>query len=931
MPPVRPARRVLIFVAVVLGLWLPPLLALRAADTGRAFSSLPLVDFHFSARPGVNLHPSELTAARLPETLANLDVLGIRWVRFTVPWDAVEPQRGRFNWEAWDAVMAALAERPDLQPVVVLDRSPSWARGEADADNPQAPPLERAYFGAFARALAERYGQQLRYYQVWHEPNIAPHWGAQAVDPAAYVGLLREAALHIRAVDAGAQVVLAALAPTIEAGGANLSDIAYLDGIYAAKGEPWFDVVAAQPYGFFAPPSEPATPERLNFARVTLLRDVLVRRGDAAKPLWASNWGWKAGPGEGSSWAGVDSAAQREFATQAFSTAQRQWPWLGPLFWPALCPDLPEADPLLGFALCEGDGPTPAGEAIAAAAQSAEILPPGHHRLDHPALVYGQGWRVAGGAADPPQTEIAAASGAGAAAPRAGPPLSFKFYGTGIALHVQGGEYWAYLTVTIDGRAANALPRNEEGAGYLVLHDPAAARRIVPLASGLPLGEHTVTLTPVGGWGQWPLQGVMVGDAAASPLPGPGLLAVFAALGTVVVALLVFSPRAGYDRPAVLAQDRRPCITSRRVARPGRKPTHGAAVVRDRTRGDRLLLLPVGCARSAPPGPAGSALRHRTPARRAADCRSTPVLATAEAAAGMGVRAIRAFRLGWPGGIWGAPASGTICTPLYPPLPPRFGVGLGCACSLRGRHALHGDRGRTGSGLARVAHCLPLWSRCLRVGARHSSVGWGRSPTRSFALAAQYCRGSAYRLCHCLTGRPLPARHRKRPGGCRRGYAGAGPVRLAEQSRPGPGSRRSAGPCAGFVRSSAQAPDLRRRCLQSSSWPALPLSARVRCSWVSPRGCWSSSSAARFASVGAGPWGCWRSQPYWRLLGWSCCSAPPLRRSVQFRGGHKLLPPQALARRAQHGARPSAAGRRPGQLPLRLPHALRAARPHGKN
>ena len=157
------------------------------------------------------------------------------------------------------------AAPPHLQSVAVLNGSPAWARRPGDAANPLAPPQERADFGAFAAAVACRYGDQVRYYQVWDQPNIAPHWGARPVDPADYVGLLREAVVQIRSADEDAQIVLAALAPNTEAGGANLSDIAFLEALYAQGAQPWFDVAAAQPYGFSAPPDAPASPAALNF------------------------------------------------------------------------------------------------------------------------------------------------------------------------------------------------------------------------------------------------------------------------------------------------------------------------------------------------------------------------------------------------------------------------------------------------------------------------------------------------------------------------------------------------------------------------------------------------------------------------------------------------------------------------------------------
>ena len=166
---------------------------------------------------------------------------------------------GSSEWERFDRVFELLRAQPRLTPVVVLNGSPAWARRPGDAANPLAPPQERADFGAFAAAVARRYGDQVRYYQMWHQPNIAPHWGARAVDPADYLGLLREAAVQIRSADADAQIVLAALAPNTEAGGANLSDVAFLDALYARGAQPWFDVAAAQPYGFSEPPDAPAS------------------------------------------------------------------------------------------------------------------------------------------------------------------------------------------------------------------------------------------------------------------------------------------------------------------------------------------------------------------------------------------------------------------------------------------------------------------------------------------------------------------------------------------------------------------------------------------------------------------------------------------------------------------------------------------------
>ncbi len=126
---------------------------------------------------GVNLEAGELADPSLADTLRSLEGAGVRWVRFFIPWNEVEPARGQYDWQRFDPVFALLREHPGLQPLIVLNGSPAWARRAGDAENPLAPPQERADFGAYVAAVAKRYGSQVRYYQVWHEPNIAPHWG----------------------------------------------------------------------------------------------------------------------------------------------------------------------------------------------------------------------------------------------------------------------------------------------------------------------------------------------------------------------------------------------------------------------------------------------------------------------------------------------------------------------------------------------------------------------------------------------------------------------------------------------------------------------------------------------------------------------------------------------------------------------------------
>ncbi|HEX9116801.1 MAG TPA: O-antigen ligase family protein [Anaerolineae bacterium] len=484
----------------------------------------PAIRPDLSGALGVNLTAGELAAPDFSARLAQLDAAGFRWVRLRLPWEKIEPQRGTYDWAATDAVFKALAAHPALQPLVVLDGSPQWARPTADAANPLAPPQTRGDFGKFVAAVAERYGRQVKYYQIWDEPNIAPHWGARPVDPVGYAGLLREASVQVRAADPGAQIVLAALAPNIESGGANQSDLSYLAALYDAGARAWFDVVAAEPYGFSQSPDAPPSATALNFGRAALLYQVMVRHGDAATALWATAFGWSApvtgGQGPASPWGQVSEAQQAQFTSTALAQARTHWSWLGPLFWATDCPPAAGEGARQGFALCDAaGGARPVWTALSTAASaSSAVLPPGEHALDHPALHFTSGWRVRPSGADPSAN---------------GDTLTFAFYGTSLAFRIQGGPFWAYDTITVDGRPADALPRDEHGAAYLVFDDPLSQTREVTVARRLPLGEHQVRVEANGGWDQWALQGILV-SAAQLPLISLPVLIVVALLATLV-------------------------------------------------------------------------------------------------------------------------------------------------------------------------------------------------------------------------------------------------------------------------------------------------------------------------------------------------------------------------------------------------------------
>jgi hypothetical protein len=278
---------------------------------------------------------------------------------------------GYYDWSISDRIFAALSRYPQLRLIAVLD------------DAPPVPPADSEQFADFARAFASRYGHRVAAYQIWDEPNLAAHWGGGPVSPPAYADLLARTARAIRSADPDALILLAGLAPTTESGPLNLSEVRYLEQLYQAGAAPYFDIVAGKPYGFDTGPDDRRVDETvLNFSRLIMLREVMVKHGDSGKAIWATQWGWNALPagwnGAPSIWGQTDEETQAAHTVAAFERARREWPWLGAMILEHFQPPVATDDPHWGFALLGPDHtPRPVYNAVAAwiAALPTPLLP----------------------------------------------------------------------------------------------------------------------------------------------------------------------------------------------------------------------------------------------------------------------------------------------------------------------------------------------------------------------------------------------------------------------------------------------------------------------------------------------------------------------------------------------------------------------------
>jgi hypothetical protein len=437
----------------------------------------------------------EVEPAKVEKALQMIHAAGFRWIRQEFPWEDIEQSaKGDFwdhkwnvsAWEKYDRIVQ-LAEQYDIQVIARLGNPPAWSRTAGDAKGSFAPPDDLQDFGDFVHAVVSRYRGRVTYYQIWNEPNIYPEWGEQPVDAAAYVRLLQVAYRRAKEADPQCVILCAGLAQTLETGPMNLNDLVYLQQMYDAGVHGYFDIMGVMAYGLWTGPGDHrASQELTNFSRPQLIRHIMVRNGDADKPLWATEVGWNAVPADFPAfpvYGRVTEQQQARYAVQAYQRAQQEWPWMGVLnYWFFKRATDSEADQVFYyFRLVEPDfAPLPAYGAIKEYANRPPHVHIGYHQEDHWALTWEGNWQRI--------QDEQAVLGAFSRSTVAGDVLRCTLEGTHVQLVVRTGPQGGALAIMIDGNAMAEVSLRSESTQYQV-H--------IPVADNLHNGPHELLITNV--------------------------------------------------------------------------------------------------------------------------------------------------------------------------------------------------------------------------------------------------------------------------------------------------------------------------------------------------------------------------------------------------------------------------------------------------
>ncbi|MUL65081.1 hypothetical protein BOO86_11450 [Mycobacterium sp. CBMA 234] len=248
---------------------------------------------------------------------------GVRTVRIILPWAAIEPAQGNFDWGQADTVVGS-ANAHRMSVIGSLVSAPGWA--VAPGTPPvSSPPASAAVYGDFAGAAAAHFRGRVDAYEIWNEPNAAQSWssGPQGPQPDVYAGMLKAAYPKIKGADPHALVVGGVVGAVISFFALTMDPVVFIQKMYAAGAAGSFDALSYHPYQYTTKFSQGANLPNSPLNQVNAIYQAMSANGDGGKKIWATEYGEPT--------SSVDEATQADYLRD-FLTKWRSLGFAGPAY-----------------------------------------------------------------------------------------------------------------------------------------------------------------------------------------------------------------------------------------------------------------------------------------------------------------------------------------------------------------------------------------------------------------------------------------------------------------------------------------------------------------------------------------------------------------------------------------------------------------------
>ncbi len=305
------------------------LLSLIAPPSPRTIMDTPQIVE--TTKPHLCVHTrviDEVFEFNIQRTFQMVREMGASTIVEFFPWAYFENSPSNVDWSRADMIIRH-AQTQGLTVIARMGFVPEWARpaeaGEFTTLN-ELPEDSYDEFANFVAAFAARYAGTVEHLIIWNEPNLALEWGYHPPDPAAYTELLKVVYPVVKQANPDVMILAGALAPTLEPVDSphGMNDLFYLEAMYQAGASAYFDALAVHTYGLTFPADDDPAPDKLNFRRVELLHELILRYDSADKPVYITESGWNDHP----RWTKAVRPSQRiQYTLDALDWVANEWSW----------------------------------------------------------------------------------------------------------------------------------------------------------------------------------------------------------------------------------------------------------------------------------------------------------------------------------------------------------------------------------------------------------------------------------------------------------------------------------------------------------------------------------------------------------------------------------------------------------------------------
>lgn len=243
---------------------------------------------------------------------------GVGCVRLDFLWQDIEPKQGAFQFSKYDYIVNLLLKN-NIQILGLLNYSTGWASPKGKWNCPSS---DTSFFVNYARSVAGRYKNQVKYWEIWNEPDSSVYWEKQD-GLRRYCFLLRDTYRDLKRINPEFKVL----------NGGFANGAKSVEQFYKHRPNRCFDILNIH---IFDSPGHPGYLKRMVDVVLSAYR-VMLANGDGAKKIWVTETGCpgvKRGIKTNNWWLGTNPTekAQAEFVKLVIPALIR-CPQVEKVFW----------------------------------------------------------------------------------------------------------------------------------------------------------------------------------------------------------------------------------------------------------------------------------------------------------------------------------------------------------------------------------------------------------------------------------------------------------------------------------------------------------------------------------------------------------------------------------------------------------------------